>query len=1380
MFFNVTGRVLAGTDNESGTVVSLSGLPAGATGEFVDLARYCCGTYLYRMVGDNPVKISTSSSTPTGSYPVQVTYRTPEGVQRSATYTIYVDPVPSLVQKTGAYFPPDVPLASASKWSSDMLTFGRQHCTSAEAGQYTQYNVTYYDGTRVYYQIADRTGDSSWNACADMVYGSYSQYVNNNNGTVAGYQVFPQGMAMRFQRTGDAAALKTLTSMETNGLYSNWPDVPSIIDWIRSRELSYGIETNLAYQSVGGAVNPHLQDLIEVQLGHFDQWFLSKSSDYTQPFMVALAAEALIQYWDKSHDPRIPPTLQMAADQIWAKSWDVSCNCFRYYNDDGTYSLSQDLNLLIAPLYGWVFQRTGAQVYRDEGDQIFNSGVAGAWLDGGKQFSQNYRWSAKYVEWRSLAGQSPLSVAFTSPTTGAAYTTSSSPITVSGTVSGQNVTQVTWVTDHGANGAATGTSPWTASGLVLQSGSNQITVTAHDSSGNQASATITVTLSPQATDSPTIAFTSPTSATTFSTSSNSINLSGTASDSLAITQVTWTSDRGGSGPATGTNAWSVNDIALQSGSNKITVTAQDSGGHQSSKDLTVTVGSADPTPPTIHIAAPTSAPTFTTSNSAISLSGTAWDNAAVVLVTWVTSGGASGTASGTTNWTISGLALPAGSTGVTVTAHDAAGNLASAILNITYTAPDPTPPTISITSPTYGPTFTAPDTSINLGGVASDNVGVTQVTWATDRGGSGLATGTSGWSINGILVPTGTTHVTVTAHDAAGNVASSVLTVTYTAPDTTPPTVRITSPTSGPTFSSSNNSVNLGGTASDDTGVTQVTWVTDHGVSGIATGTNSWSIHGLVLESGTNHVTVTAGDAAGNAASAVLTVTYTPSDTAPPTVHIVSPTSSGTYATSSTTVALTGTASDDVGVTQVSWATDRGASGTASGANSWAIGSVPLQSGHNVITVTARDAAGNQATVGLAVTYTAPSGGIAITSPTAGSTYRASNNTVTLGGTAPAGTAQVTWSSDHGAQGEAAGTSTWTTSAIALATGTNRITVTARDALGSQSSAMITVVLSDPSIVNSTLPPGKAGRLYSYQLNAVGGIPPFTWSAGSVPTGLQVSETGTITGTPAATGTFALNVAVRDSVDAEASATVNLQIDSWLTLVSGASLTPGPVAPASMVTGFGFQLAAAAQSATTSPLPTSMGDCTVTVRDANGVERPASLYYVSPDQINFTVPADTAVGAAIATVHRGNQILATGSLYVTAVAPQLFFLNQDQLAAAGLVRVTGDAYTYEPTSRLDDTTNQFVAVPIDLSSDTDQVYLTVYGTGFRSRSSLDSVHVYVGGVLVPVSYAGPSNTFDGLDIVNVLLPPELRGKGTADISLTVNGATANIVRVLIQ
>jgi hypothetical protein len=388
-----------------------------------------------------------------------------------------------------------------------MVTHGLQHCNSAEMSVFSSFNVDFYDGTRVYYQIADATGNSSWNTCADMGYVAYTNYVNAYNGSIQGYFVFPHGLAMRYQRTGDTGARQSLSALEANGLFTYWPDTAYIINWADSREISYAIETNLQDQALGGTPNPHFQDLVEAQIGHFDQWFQSKSAAMAQPFMVALAAEALIQYWDVTQDPRIPPLLQLAADQIWSTSFETSCNCFRYYNDspvDGTWTASSwDLSLLIAPLYGWVYQRTGAQVYRDQGDQIFNAGVAGAWLDGGKQFSQNYRWSGKYVAWRTLAaqpsGQPALSIALTSPTTGATYKASSSPLTISGTVSGQNVSQVAWISDQGGTGTAAGTSSWIASGIALQTGFNSITVTAYDAAGNKATATLGVTLdwSPQ-------------------------------------------------------------------------------------------------------------------------------------------------------------------------------------------------------------------------------------------------------------------------------------------------------------------------------------------------------------------------------------------------------------------------------------------------------------------------------------------------------------------------------------------------------------------------------------------------------------------------------------------------------------------------------------------------------------------------------------------------------------------------------------------------------------------------------------------------------------------------------------------------------------------
>jgi pimeloyl-ACP methyl ester carboxylesterase len=97
--------------------------------------------------------------------------------------------------------------------------------------------------------------------------------------------------------------------------------------------------------------------------------------------------------------------------------------------------------------------------------------------------------------------------------------------------------------------------------------------------------------------------------------------------------------------------------------------------------------------------------------------------------------------------------------------------------------------------------------------------------------------------------------------------------------DIDPPAAVITNPTSSSTWTNTTGTLNLSGTAGDNTGlihgtVTQVTWSNSRGGGGNASGTANWSVNGVTLQPGTNVLTVTATDAAGNSGNATLTVTY--------------------------------------------------------------------------------------------------------------------------------------------------------------------------------------------------------------------------------------------------------------------------------------------------------------------------------------------------------------------------------------------------------------------------------------------------------------------------------------------------------------------------
>jgi hypothetical protein len=398
LIFGIVGKVLSGDDQQ--TEVSLSGAPPNAKIDFVTQTRFCCGTKLYRATGTNTIRITTALDTPPGTYPVSVTYSAP-GAQQSVLYNLHVLPPPGPVPTSYFAFPPDLPLPAEALWSANMLTYGLKHCNKANLGLW-EGSVWYYDGIRVYYQIQEATQNASWTTCADLVKGLYRSYVIDNSGSIPGWRVFAQGLALDYLRTGEKDSQTAIKLLLDHSPYAFPDGDPAYrISFESSREMAYALEAHLALERILNT--PRRQDFndtLEMVFGHFDQWFVSRTASYLQPFMVALSAEALIEYYETTPDPRVLPLLKMAADELWAQKWDTASQSFLYTEPPDPSHPAVDLNLLIAPLYGWVFQHTGEAIYRERGDKIFTAGVAGAWLDGGKQFSQNYRWSNRYLEWR--------------------------------------------------------------------------------------------------------------------------------------------------------------------------------------------------------------------------------------------------------------------------------------------------------------------------------------------------------------------------------------------------------------------------------------------------------------------------------------------------------------------------------------------------------------------------------------------------------------------------------------------------------------------------------------------------------------------------------------------------------------------------------------------------------------------------------------------------------------------------------------------------------------------------------------------------------------------------------------------------------------------
>lgn len=173
------------------------------------------------------------------------------------------------------------------------------------------------------------------------------------------------------------------------------------------------------------------------------------------------------------------------------------------------------------------------------------------------------------------------------------------------------------------------------------------------------------------------------------TTASSMTISGSTTGGSGTIQVSWATNQGYSGTAQGSASWTISSVALNSGDNIITITARDSQQSQVTRILTITrnqpptpTPGTDTTPPSLTILSP-STTNVSTSDSSLVVRGTAQDNVGVAAVTWLSSNGGSGTATGTNNWATPAIPLYIGATTITIRASDASGNTSWRSMTVT-------------------------------------------------------------------------------------------------------------------------------------------------------------------------------------------------------------------------------------------------------------------------------------------------------------------------------------------------------------------------------------------------------------------------------------------------------------------------------------------------------------------------------------------------------------------------------------------------------------------------------------------------------------------------------------------------------------------------
>ncbi len=391
-------------------------LPNGITVKFPQLEETCCGPREGWAPSPTLLQLDISPTIAPGQYDI-VLEATSGGKTRSASRRlVIVDVDVALSERAESHRTLLRSQAvrdtqpAISTWERNMISFGRQQCDPIKIlkDKLWEGGVWYYDGLRVFYQLADYLEDDRWNECARLVKATYVPYVLLNHGKVPGWRVFPKGLYEDYVRTGDYRSKEALLSLSKNSAFAASGGVVSPRG---ARETAYILGVDMYTSMLTGERHPRLDRAVSLAIGQLLQWFPSpapagiqeNAADKAamQPFMVGLLAEALIKYYEQTPDPRIPYVLTLALDQLWNQAWVEKDQSFFYISSKPSAGGAPDLNLLIAPAYAWLYSITGSSVIRERADRIFNAGVERAYLDGGKQFSQNYRWSADFVYWRN-------------------------------------------------------------------------------------------------------------------------------------------------------------------------------------------------------------------------------------------------------------------------------------------------------------------------------------------------------------------------------------------------------------------------------------------------------------------------------------------------------------------------------------------------------------------------------------------------------------------------------------------------------------------------------------------------------------------------------------------------------------------------------------------------------------------------------------------------------------------------------------------------------------------------------------------------------------------------------------------------------------------
>ncbi|MFM0395084.1 autotransporter outer membrane beta-barrel domain-containing protein [Paraburkholderia phytofirmans] len=373
--------------------------------------------------------------------------------------------------------------------------------------------------------------------------------------------------------------------------------------------------------------------------------------------------------------------------------------------------------------------------------------------------------------------------------------------------------------------------------------------------------------------------------------------------------------------------------------------------------------------------------------------------------------------------------------------------------------------------------------------------------------------------------------------------------------------------------------------------------------------------------SGTDSFTYTATNSTGTSSAATVTVTVTA-----PTLAFSPAAGALPSGTVGTAYSRTITVSNGLAPYTMTLTTTGSVSGsvtTSSATVAW----TPTAAGTYNVTVNATDADGvtGSAAYTITVTEAAPVAGAVSATVAANS----SANAIALNLSGGAATSVAVASAASHGTATASGTSI-TYTPTAGYSGTDSFTYTATNSTGTSSAATVTITVSSPTLVFTpsagALASGTVNAAYSQSVSVTGGTSPYTYAATGLPAGLSISSSsGTISGTPTASGTFTVAVIATDANHVTGAVSYTLYVAPLTPVAANVSATVAENSSNNAIT-----LNVAGGAATSVAIVSAARHGVAAVSGTSITYTPASGYTGTD---SFTYSATNASGSSSATVN---------------------------------------------------------------------------------------------------------------------------------------------------